>query len=69
MKTDSVPGKKWYSMDLGGDMSSPRAAGYVPEFAGALAATDATRWVAEEKAGGRAADHYRGKDRRGQEGA
>ncbi|MFH8613002.1 hypothetical protein ACH4D5_36580 [Streptomyces sp. NPDC018029] len=62
MKTDKVPGKKWYSMDLGGDGGgAPRAAGYVSEFAGALAATDSTRWVAEEKAGGRTADHYRGK--------
>ncbi|WP_125511394.1 hypothetical protein [Streptomyces sp. WAC 01529] len=64
VKTDKVPGKSWYSMDLGGGEDgggAPRAAGYVAEFAGALAATESTEWVAEEKAGGRTADHYRGK--------
>ncbi|QEV16871.1 hypothetical protein CP975_04590 [Streptomyces alboniger] len=65
VKTDKVPGKSWYSMDLGGGADggggAPRAAGYVAEFAGALAATKSTAWVAEEKTGGRAADHYRGK--------
>ncbi|MCF3119077.1 hypothetical protein IPZ68_05050 [Streptomyces arenae] len=63
VKSDGVPGKSWYSIDLGGGDGggAPRAAGYVREFAGALAATKSTAWVAEEKIGGRAVDHYRGK--------
>ncbi|MGW0532287.1 hypothetical protein [Streptomyces sp. NPDC003032] len=61
VKTDKVPGKSWYSMDLGGGGGAPRGAGYVAEFTGALAATESTEWVAEEKVGGRPADHYRGK--------
>ncbi|MEU7580836.1 hypothetical protein AB0B50_24890 [Streptomyces sp. NPDC041068] len=65
VKTAKVPGKSWYSMDVGGSGShkegAPRAAGYVAEFTGALAATKSTEWVAEEKVGGRPADHYRGK--------
>ncbi|MEV5978323.1 hypothetical protein [Streptomyces sp. NPDC052114] len=64
VKSDGVPGKSWYSIDLGGsgdDGGTPRAAGYLKEFAGALAATRSTAWVAEEKVGGRPADHYRGK--------
>ncbi|TGA91861.1 hypothetical protein [Streptomyces sp. MZ04] len=60
VKTDKVPGKSWYSMDIGGGAGAPRAAGYVPEFAGALAATKSTKWIAEEKVGGHPADHYRG---------
>ncbi|MEV8016002.1 hypothetical protein AB0O76_06600 [Streptomyces sp. NPDC086554] len=60
VKTDKVPGKSWYSMDVGGGGGAPRAAGYVPEFAGALAATKSTKWIAEEKIAGRTADHYRG---------
>lgn len=60
VKTDKVPGKSWYSMDIGGGGGAPRAAGYVPEFAGALAATKSTKWIAEEKIAGRPADHYRG---------
>ncbi|MEV0321048.1 hypothetical protein ACIBKX_17735 [Streptomyces sp. NPDC050658] len=59
VKTDKVPGKKWYRMDTG-VIGASRAAGYVPEFTGALAATKSTKWVAEEKVGGRPADHYRG---------
>lgn len=64
--TDDVPGKSWYTMDdtayAGGAKASggPRAAGYVPEFTGALAASPSTRRVGEERVGGRAADHYRG---------
>ncbi|MFJ8646440.1 hypothetical protein ACIRNI_09975 [Streptomyces sp. NPDC093546] len=64
VKTDAIPGKSWYTMDLGGadggDAGNSRAAGYITEFAGALAATDSTAWVAEEKVAGRPADHYRG---------
>ncbi|MGP8296550.1 hypothetical protein ACTPOK_00965 [Streptomyces inhibens] len=65
VKSDKVPGKSWYTMDLGGDSDSndssdSRAAGYIREFAGALAATESTKWVGEEKVGGHPADHYRG---------
>ncbi|MFE0173635.1 hypothetical protein ACFWZ2_15050 [Streptomyces sp. NPDC059002] len=60
VKSDKVPGKSWYSMDIGGG-GTPRAAGYLAEFTGALAATKSTKWVAEEKVGGHPADHYRGK--------
>ncbi|ORT55582.1 hypothetical protein [Streptomyces sp. CB03238] len=62
MKTEKVPGKSWYRMDLGGYTAAGdmRAAGYVDEFAGAPAATEPTAWIAEEKVGGRPADHYRG---------
>ncbi|WP_371650109.1 MULTISPECIES: hypothetical protein [unclassified Streptomyces] len=64
--TDEVPGKSWYTMDdtayAGADKGSgeSRAAGYVPEFAGALAASPSTRRLGEERVGGRPADHYRG---------
>ncbi|MER5889515.1 hypothetical protein ABT160_37305 [Streptomyces sp. NPDC001941] len=58
-----VPGKSWYSMsggEGGEGGGAARAAGYIDEFGGALAATENTRWVAEETVGGRKADHYRG---------
>ncbi|OAR22697.1 hypothetical protein A8W25_24190 [Streptomyces sp. ERV7] len=64
--TDEVPGKSWYTLDDGADAGrdkgsgESRAAGYVPEFTGALAASPSTRRVGEERVGGRPADHYRG---------
>ncbi|GAA0585432.1 lipoprotein [Streptomyces crystallinus] len=66
VSTDDLPGKSWYTMDdsayAGRDKGSggARAAGYVPEFTGALAASPSTRRVGEERVGGRPADHYRG---------
>ncbi|MEV1053801.1 hypothetical protein [Streptomyces sp. NPDC049887] len=66
VKSDRVPGKSWYTMDLGDSGEQPadpgdsRAAGYITEYAGALGATKSTEWIAEEKVGGRTADHYRG---------
>lgn len=61
-KSDHVPGKSWYRTDLSGgsDHGRPRAAGFVDEVAGSLAATGSTAWVGEEQVGGRPADHYRG---------
>lgn len=62
VKSDHVPGKSWYRMDQngGGDPGNSRAAGFINEIAGALAATGSTSWVGEEQVGGRPADHYRG---------
>ncbi|MFD9792735.1 hypothetical protein ACFWXK_17495 [Streptomyces sp. NPDC059070] len=63
--TDELPGKSWYRMDGGpadgAASGGARAAGYVREFAGALAASPSTRRVGEEQVGGRPADHYYGR--------
>ncbi|MFJ3234362.1 hypothetical protein [Streptomyces sp. NPDC086787] len=55
-----VPGKSWYSIQGMEGGGAPRAAGYIDEYGGALAATENTRWVAEETVGDRKSDHYRG---------